>query len=419
MNSFNQTNLAHIKSIFEAKAGVALESSTSSRARFRTAFILAAVLGCLTISAVASQGLFSDLDGDELSMNGTYEGNGIISVVVENRSDRDLEFQPTLKLTRWTTSEKVQPVSDRVIFENTDIPAHSTETMTIDLSNAYDMAALEVPLTDDCYYLTLTNHNFMFGQDWMCSVNFSEPNRTPIEYPAMPEPDVSITQNIQESLRPYFEHDSMDTQARCAGEANYIQNYTRLLEDFEGEIVSSVSPVLPGNRISLEKPYLTISIPEKGVTFDETVPTEEQHLLVGQNWFARDAYFKLVAQEGEYALVLSATVPSARYDDAGTSVPLLYILTYEKNAVAEDAYAFIYGRLFSFTELEPYKVYEDEAYVCYEVSGLMYSDFMTYAEDYIQFVDNLRWDAQSQQRLKTIYTYCKENMSNLFVYRGA
>ena len=54
-------------------------------------------------------------------------------------------------------------------------------------------------------------------------------------------------------------------------------------------------------------------------------------------------------------------------------------MTYSKSDVENTDYAFIYGHLMTFDELKKFKVYEDEQYVCYEVSGLIYSDVMEYA----------------------------------------
>lgn len=82
--------------------------------------------------------LFSSLSGDDLSLSSTYEGNGIVSIQVENKSDKDLNFQKQLKLMRWSTSEEIVPLSDNIIFENTEIKANTSGTMTIDLSAAYD-----------------------------------------------------------------------------------------------------------------------------------------------------------------------------------------------------------------------------------------------------------------------------------------
>lgn len=415
MHSYTPNNLEHIKDIFEEKTGVVL-TRKRPRVKIRSALILAAVLGCLTVSTMAAQGIFSVLDGDDLALSSTYEGDGVITVLVENKSDKPLKFQPQLRLSRWTTSEVIEPLSDNISFDNTTVPARSTQTMTIDLSDAYDIKTLEDPLTDDWYYLTLTNNNFIFGQDWFCSVDFAENAHTPIEYPEQPQPDAAVLSSIQERLRPYFEKSSVDVQDRRVGEAAYVQNYTELLADLKDTIVSPVSPVLPGNRINIEEPYLTVGPPADGIIFDDSIPAGEQAKLTWQNWFARDGYFKLICRQQEYALQLSAVLASEN-GQSDALVPMLYVLTYEKADAVDDAYAFIYGQLLTFEQMEEYKVYEDDTYVCYEVSPLMYSDFMTYAEEYVNTCTSVQWNEAGKQRLMNIYQYYKENLNALFVYR--
>ena len=51
--------------------------------------VVAAVF-CFFSMTVFANSLFSSLSGDELSLSATYEGNGVISVQVENRSDKEL-----------------------------------------------------------------------------------------------------------------------------------------------------------------------------------------------------------------------------------------------------------------------------------------------------------------------------------------
>ena len=100
MTTFNQNNLKHIRELFQSGTGVELPSRRRVRRPARTAALLAAALIlCLTATAFAC-GLFSSLAGDELGLSATYEGEGIISILVENRSDKDLRFQPVLKLMR-------------------------------------------------------------------------------------------------------------------------------------------------------------------------------------------------------------------------------------------------------------------------------------------------------------------------------
>lgn len=419
MNKFRRENLDHIKDMFQEKTGVELPRRRSAGRAVRAAAVAAAVMACCTVTALAATGLFSSLDGDDLALGAVYEGDGIVTIQVENRSDKALQFQETLKLMRWTTGEEVAPLSDGVAFAGTKIDPHSSGVMTIDLSGAYDLEQLEEPLTDDWYYFVLTNNNFVFGQDWMCSVNFAEPVRMPVEDPEPGQVDAAALQRVEESLRPYFETVTLDREERGAMDAGYVEAYTALFAEFDGNIVPSVSPRLPGNRVDTETPFLMVADPAPGVVFDDSVPTEEQHLLVDVGWSAVDANGKLLATQGEYPLMLSANLPSLRYGDAfGDPIPLLYIFTYEKSAVGGDQdYAFIYGRLLSFADLKPYQVYEDDRYVCYEVSGLIQPDLTGHMETFAgQNAGSVRFDEQVRARVENIYAYYQEHLPDLFYY---
>ena len=77
--------------------------------------------------------LFSSLAGDELSLCADYQGNGLVSITVENKSEKVLKFQPQLKLMRWSTGEEIQPDSDDIVFTATEIQPHTSGVMTIDL----------------------------------------------------------------------------------------------------------------------------------------------------------------------------------------------------------------------------------------------------------------------------------------------
>ena len=77
MSSFSKTNLQNIKDIFEEKTGVELVSRR--RRPIGVSVLVAAVMVCcLTMTAFAVS-LFSSLDGDDLSLSATYEGNGLVS----------------------------------------------------------------------------------------------------------------------------------------------------------------------------------------------------------------------------------------------------------------------------------------------------------------------------------------------------
>lgn len=178
MNRMTKQNLCNIKDIFETKTGTVLRS----RYHFpvRKMIVLAAVIVCCFTLAAFTYPLFTPLAGDELALSATYEGEGIVSVFVVNGSEKDLVFEEQLKLFSWSTGEEIEPSTGaeiepsegKVRFYNTKISAHSSAVMTIDLSEAYDMEVLEA--TTSGYYLLLTNNDFLFGHDWICSFHFSE-----------------------------------------------------------------------------------------------------------------------------------------------------------------------------------------------------------------------------------------------------
>lgn len=59
-------------------------------------------------------------------------------------------------------------------MQGTAIAPHSQGVVSIDISEGYDVEAMmEEKLQErDVYYFVLTNNNFAFGQDWMCSFDF-------------------------------------------------------------------------------------------------------------------------------------------------------------------------------------------------------------------------------------------------------
>ena len=220
MDSFTPQNLHHIKAIFAAKTGVILSAPRPRRPRLAAMLLTAVLAGCFSMTALAVT-LFSPLSGDELSLSAAYQGNGLVAIEVTNASDKELCFQQQVKLMRWSTSEEIKPHSDELTFGQTTFTAHTSGTMTIDLSHAYDLALLEQPLTDDHYYLVLTNNSFAFGQDWMCFIDFAQPLTTPQASPTTPSSpvaDAKLGANIAPELRPYFaSFQSPSAQAAIAG----------------------------------------------------------------------------------------------------------------------------------------------------------------------------------------------------------
>ena len=279
--------------------------------------------------------------------------------------------------------------------------------MTIDLSSAYDIALLEQPLTDDSYYLVLTNNNFIFGQDWMCSIAFAENIYTTPQTPSVNNQiETDLFEKIPKSLRFYFEGDSTDTEERRKLNAAYEEAYSKLFGDIDGNIIPSVSPVRPGNRMDTTAPYLHI----------KDSPTEEDQRITMQ-WHSTDSRFKLLATEGEHALVLSANLPLTKYQNTFTDLPLFFLLTYEKDAASAQDYAFIYGQIVPFDQLAPYEVYTDDTYVCYEISPFLYTDLDRYLQDFAKEHPEIDLDETTMEQTKQIYQYYRDNLPDLIYFK--
>lgn len=418
MNRFQSENLNHIKTKIQQETNIQLHNKKQLRSPKATIVFLAALLlSGLCLTAFGFQ-RFSDLAGDELSLGAAYLGNGVVSIQIDNKSEKELHFQPKLKLMQWNTGEEILPLSRNITFTNTEIPAHSQGTMTVDLSKAYDITMLEQPLTDDTYYFVLTNNNFIFGQDWMCSVAFTETIHSPEKPAAASKTSESILEQIPQSLRFYFTADSSSTEDRRKLNDAYKEAYGKLFADFDGNIVSSVSPILPGNKISTDMPRLSLKDPAPDMVFDDNISAKEQYLLTGLNWHSGESRFKLLATEGEYALVISAALPLETYKDASTELPLLFLLTYEKDKITgENDYAFVYGQIIPFTALESHQVYEDETYVCYEVSPFIYTDLDGYLQDFAKGNPTVRLDEDVKSRVEHIYNYYRENLPDLLYFQ--
>ena len=157
------------------------------------------------------------------------------------------------------------------------------------------------------------------------------------------------------------------------------------------------------------------------VVFDKTAPLETQHWLTGLHRHTLDGYgIPVGSAEGESALVLSAYVPQRKGEvDGGAEVPLLYFFTYNVNDVqSSEDYAFIHGQIMTFEQMEQYKVYEDDQYVCYEVTNLFYTDLRQYVESIISQRSDVYFDEQVWERVENIYAYYKDKdvLASRFYY---
>jgi len=387
---FSRGNLNNIKDIFQAETGVSLPLR-KKRHPIRLALVLAAALLCLTINAIGG-GVFNSANGDELSIGAEYMGDGIIQVHIENRSDNMLEFQEKLQLKRAYAQENIEPTG-QAVFTDKKFPPHTSGTMVIDLSEAYDIDELEKPLVMEWYRLYVTNNDFEYGHYWGTDIHFSEMIK--VEPSPKPEvkPDDVILGGIPDDFQEYFNSDTVDIMGRVHHTQNYMLAYERVFAAFDGEIVKSVIP----------EPNLLIG------------RTDEQMYGSTLNYHTMDAHFKLVATRDENALVLGAVMPDQFNPGSGSGVPLFYVMAYPTEQVKPDSYAFIRGRIFSFADLDGNKVFSDEKYTCYEVSEYFYSDLINHAAFCVG--STTRFDEEALTDLQEFYDYFKENLPDLIYYR--
>lgn len=414
-------NLDNIKDIFEKNTGVDLDRGRAAPWDLRRTAVLAAVIMAFLSMAAFTWPLFSPLDGDELSLTGTYEGNGIVSVYVENGSDKELQFQEQLKLINWFTEEEAPRLEGRVRFENTKFSAGTSGTMTIDLSGAYDTAALEGE-NNAWYYLVLTNQNFLFGHDWMCSVEFAETEPIREAMNAAEDIPADNLEAIEEELRFYFE-EAYGGMPIAFNEANfpYQQKVEEVLARFGGTVISSLSPqiLVSEPTVFLDPEPAFARIPE-GVIFDETAPAEVQYRLTTDDWTYSDGYGRMVASRDEKAWVHYAMLPQREGDtDGGVAMPLIFWFVYDAEAALPENYAFLYGQLYSFAELEDKKVYEDEHYAIYDATSLIYTDPDAYLDYFQTTRTDIYCDETIRQRVRNIYDFFQDTktVADMIYYR--
>lgn len=417
MSRMTKRNRNNIKRIFVEKTGVELDREHGIRAHspVRKLVALTAAMLCCFALAAFTYPLFSPLDGDELTLSATYEGDGIVSIFVENGSDKDLEFQKKAKLVSWVPEEEVERLEGEILFENTRFPAHSSGTMTVDISKAYDIEALEGEGRNFApYYLLLTNNDFLFGHDWMCSFTFETKER---EEPYETQPPVveavENAEEIEESLRFYFEN-AYHNETLAWNEKNftYLQKVDELIKRFQGNVISPVFPmILVSGPSTYLDPQPSIS---EDVEFDFVVPAEG---IVSVDWTVADGYRRLVgAAASEKTLTVSANIPLKEFSGV-SAIPLIYTFVFEAGSVQNKAdYAFFYGQFHSFAELEECKVYADENYAIYDVTDYFYTDLDAYMDYVEQTREDLQIDDRIRQQIRSVYDYYRKNLGALIYY---
>lgn len=404
MNRMTQQNLDHIKERFSNRTGVELSRNKTFRGR-KMVLLLAAVIASFLLAAFAYPH-FTPLDGDALVLQGRYRGNGMVTVYVENGSDKDLIFQKQVKLMCRQTGREVPRLTGRPQFESICFPGDSSGIMTIDLSETYDMSVVEQEDNGSSYYLLLTNNGFLFGHDWMCSISFREEESALTEKELTEQGScVELPDAVEESLRFYFEETYQD-EVFAWEEAHgiYLQKVDELLAQADGDVISPVSPtVLVSGPSELLEPHPQIDT--------RSMPDSETE------WTALDGYSRLIgAGVLEKALVVTAKIPYEQYPESYDMIPIRYLFVYETARALPENRTFLYGRLFSFEELEAYRVSADAYYRIYDITDLLYTDL----EAYLIFLQNTRpdliMDQENCQKIRDIYDYYQKSISEHIHY---
>lgn len=366
----------NIRYIREAEEYIERKDHHISLRRFT---LIAAILITALCLCAFTYSYFSTLAGDNLILTATYAGEGIVLAHVENQSERELKLEPTVKLLYYSDKDPVETTGQEPVVTGLTIPANTTQTVRIDLRNAYDLKALERTY-NDFILLQLTNKGFTPGQKWTCIVSFRNEGRDYVpQY--VTSGDTVRAEGVLPSLKAYFENFTPDVFARWADVATYLELVEQELSQVEGNIVEPMDPYY----------YWDL---------------EEYHTLVQSSCF--DGYNKLLGRtDMEKIKHISLFVPrllDGEKLDGTQEIPLFYFWIYARDSIhSPDDYAFIRGNLLTFREMEDYKIFEDDTYVIYEMHHLVYSDLRNYVEEMLIQNDSIYFDEEIWERIQRFY----------------
>ena len=173
MESYSRKNQKNIQTIIERNLGVNLTADRRPAFAGVRLAVMSCCMLCIVMLSAFGYMKFSSLNGDDLALASVYRGNGRFEIIIQNLSDRELKLQDSVKVMQWSTGEEVEGDNGKIRMSGLTIAPHSQGVVSIDISGGYDVEAMEENLPEgDWYYFVLTNNNFAFGQDWMCSFDF-------------------------------------------------------------------------------------------------------------------------------------------------------------------------------------------------------------------------------------------------------
>lgn len=208
MERYNKENLRNIQRLVQNGTGADIGGRIYIRRRMKTVLI-AVCLICTAVLSAFAYAEFTMLDAEKLGLASAYQGDGKFEIVITNFSDKRLELQDKIKVMQWSTGEEVQGDSGKIEMSGLTVKPDSQGIVSIDISNGYDVEAMEKALPDgDWYYFVLTNNNFVFGQDWMCSFDFTEQDTEAV----MQNSYTAMTETMQRRIELAEEQNSADAE---------------------------------------------------------------------------------------------------------------------------------------------------------------------------------------------------------------
>ena len=116
--------------------------------KIRQMALLAGCLLCLVSLSAFAYAKFSDLKGDVAGFASAYQGDGRFEIVITNDSDKELELQDDVKVMQWSTGKEIEGDSGKIRMSGQAIAPHSQGVISIDLSEGYDVEAMEENLPE-------------------------------------------------------------------------------------------------------------------------------------------------------------------------------------------------------------------------------------------------------------------------------
>ena len=276
------------------------------------------------------------------------------------------------------------------------------------------MEELEKPLHNDFYYFILTNNNFVFGQDWMCTVEFAETVWDEVTYsePVSPaDADPELIRQVETDLQVFFGETLLEPSKRAEVIGAYYEKCAELIQSSGKTIIHPVSPA----------PYFLYDDPPEGTIFDKNLPADIQYQLIGIRESSLDSYFFPVgASYEDIAKVFEVVIPQQQadlYRVQGDAIEIGYVMIYDvQQCQIPDAYTLIHGRLIPVSELSSHIVYEDNQYIAYNVTDYFFTDIETHIAAFRAWRTDLFDNEDVQYRIESVYHYLQNGGIKMRLY---